>query len=85
MSEKIISISRIALLLGLAFICFCGLVSVPLDDSPTWGFDLLVSKVIGFGAGYAFYRLETLWAKTDKWLMAYERWSAKGFEDDEEL
>lgn len=76
-----ISIIRISVLIALCFagfICFFG---EPLDDSATWFTDLLLSKGIAVLCFYGLYRLYPMWAKTDKWIGAYDRWSSKGMED----
>lgn len=40
-----------------ASIAFIGVFSCPYDDSETWFSDFFISKAIGFGAGYIWYRL----------------------------
>lgn len=54
---------RYYVLLLLGFVAIIGIFGVPDDDSPTWFGDMIFSKVVGFGAGYAIYRLIKHWSK----------------------
>lgn len=54
---------RYYVLFLLGFVATVGIFGVPDDNSPTWFTDMLLSKVIGFGAGYILYRLIIYWSK----------------------
>ena len=54
---------RYYVLLLLGFVAIIGIFGVPDDDSPTWFGDMIFSKAVGFGAGYAIYRLIEHWSK----------------------
>lgn len=56
---------RYYVLLLLGFVAIIGIFGVPDDDSPTWFGDMIFSKVVGFGAGYAMYRLIKNWSKNN--------------------
>lgn len=85
MTAKITSIIRIAILLSLSMVCFLGILSEPeAEDLGIWTLGFLLSKGIGFLAGYATYRLYMVWSKTDKWIAAYDVWSVKGLEEEED-
>ena len=52
---------RYYVLLLLGLIATVGIFGTPADGSPTWFVDMIVSKVIGFGAAYYYYRLMMYW------------------------
>lgn len=56
-----LSLARCAVLLAIGMVAFVGIFSCPLDDSPTWFSDFIISKAVGFGAGWAMYRLGKKW------------------------
>lgn len=69
--KAITSTLHIAILAALAFTAFFGILSIPTDNSATWGLDLLISKAIGFAAAYLTAKAYCRWSKTDPWLIAY--------------
>lgn len=75
------SIFRISVLVALCLVGFITLFGEPLDNSATWFLDLLASKVVAALCFYGIYRLYPAWAKTDKWVGAFERWTTKDMED----
>lgn len=56
---------RYYVLLLLGFVATIGIFGVPADDSTTWFSDMVLSKVVGFGAGYAICRLIEHWSKNN--------------------
>ena len=56
---------RYYVLLLLGFVAMIGIFGVPADDNPAWFSDMILSKVIGFSAGYAMYRLIDHWSKNN--------------------
>ena len=52
---------RYYVLLLLGLIATVGIFGTPADDCPTWLLILIVSKIIGFGAAYYYYRLMIYW------------------------
>ena len=72
-----ISIIRVLLLLSLFAIGLSSLFAIPMDDSPTWTSDLLISKGIAFCSLWLFNRLYERWKITDRFIRAYDRWSTK--------
>ena len=68
------SILRVSVLIALATVAFLGILSTPLDNSPTWEQDLLSQKAIGFLSAFVFSWLYAKWLKVDKWIEAYDRW-----------
>lgn len=56
---------RYYVLLLLGFVAMIGIFGIPADDNPAWFSDMILSKVIGFGAGYAMYRLIEHWSKNN--------------------
>lgn len=63
--KKILSNYRYYVLVVLAIAAMLGVFAVPAEDLPfaNWLYTLVSSKVIGFGAGYAAYRLTKHWEK----------------------
>lgn len=63
--KKILSNYRYYVLIVLAIVVMLGIFAVPAEDLPfaNWLYVLVSSKVIGFGAGYAAYRLIKHWEK----------------------
>ena len=49
----------------LLIVALLGIFSEPFEDSRTWLSDLILSKAIGFGAGYAIFRLYGYWSGKD--------------------
>ena len=64
-TKMTINLRRVALI-ALGVVAFLGIFSTPVDDSTTWWRDLILSKVIGFAAGYTLHRLFTRWEADDK-------------------
>lgn len=64
---------RITTLIVLFSVGFVSLFAEPLDDSPWWFEQFIISKTIAAGAFYAFYRLYDRWKKSDKWLRKYDK------------
>lgn len=56
---------RYYVLLLLGFVAIIGIFGAPADDSPTWFGDMILSKVIGFGAGYVHLKLFDHWSKNN--------------------
>lgn len=56
---------RYYVLLLLGFIAMIGIFGIPADDNPAWFSYMILSKVIGVGAGYAMYRLIEHWNKNN--------------------
>lgn len=52
---------RYYILTILAMLTILGIFSEPLPDSETWYRDMFISKLIGFGSGYLFYKLVQYW------------------------
>lgn len=54
---------RYYVMLIIGFVVFLGVFSIPDENYPfiQWFWMLMVSKIIGFGAGYALYKLVTYW------------------------
>lgn len=71
---------RIAVLFGIFGIALIGLVAVPDDDSAWWMEQFFISKGIAAAAFYAFYKLDSRWSKTDRWLKAYNESCDKALE-----
>lgn len=70
-----VSILRASILLSLFTIGMLGVFAIPVDDSTTWYFDLLFSKLIGGACLWIFSKLYEHWKKTDKWIKAYDKWN----------
>lgn len=66
---------RIAILLTLFTVGMLGIFAMPMDDSPTWCFDLFLSKILGVACIWIFSKLYEIWKKTDKWIQAYDKWN----------
>jgi len=64
--KKILLNWRYYVLTLLAFVMFVGIFSEPAEDVQNWCLTMLTSKVIGFGAGYVFYKLLTRWDESGK-------------------
>ena len=69
------SLIRIAILLALFSAGLLGMLSIPMDASPRWYSDLILSKAIGCLSLLAFAKLYARWRKTDRWIRAYDRWN----------
>lgn len=54
---------RYYLMMVLGVVTMLGVFSVPNEEMPLieWAYKLALSKIIGFGAGYAVYRLMRYW------------------------
>lgn len=76
------SLIRVSILITLSIVAFIGIFSTPIDDSPTWFSDLLISKSIGFLAAWVISKLYPRWAETDKWVSTYDKWCAEVTEED---
>ena len=70
-----IHIIRVAFLLALFTVGLLSLFAMPMDDSPTWYSDLLLSKGLAAACLWAFGRLYKRWKETDSWVRAYDRWN----------
>ena len=79
--KKSISIIRILLLLTLFTVGLFYLFANPIDDSPTWTSDLILSKCIGFITLWLFNRLYERWKIVDRFIRAFDRWNNKGMEN----
>lgn len=66
---------RIAILLTLFTVGMLGIFAMPMDDSPTWCFDLFLSKILGGACIWIFSKLYEIWKKTDEWIQAYDKWN----------
>lgn len=62
---KVLKNWRYYVLLLLGTIAVFGIFGVPDDDSKTFLADMIISKIIGFGAGYIIFRLYLHWSKED--------------------
>ncbi len=71
-----VHITRVAVLITLFTTGILGIFAMPMDDSPSWYSDLLLSKAIGAGGIWTFHRLYKKWRMTDKWIKAYDKWAA---------
>lgn len=78
------SILKISILLALSFIGGFGLLSEPHIDSQTWFLDLAMSKALAALAIFGIYKLYPRWAKDDKWIAAFHKWSTCDEEGDTE-
>lgn len=72
--NKATSIIRIATLLTLSIATFVCIFSEPLATT-SWAVTIAV-KLVGFGTGYATYRLYKQW-QNDPLIRAYEKWADK--------
>lgn len=70
--QPIVSASRIAILLVIFGIAFCGLMAEPLDDSNYWLEEIYASKALAVVGFYCYWKLYRRWSKTDKWIKAYD-------------
>lgn len=70
-----IHLTRVAILITLLTVGMLGIFAIPVDDSPTWYFDLFLSKLSGGACIWIFSKLYEIWRKTDKWIQAYDKWN----------
>lgn len=75
-----ISIIRVLLLLSLFTVGLLSLFAIPMDDSPTWTLDLLLSKFLAALCLWCFNRLYERWKIVDRLIRAFDRWSNKGMD-----
>lgn len=71
-----ISIFRISILLILSCIGLIGLFCEPMNDSANWLTVFILSKGIAAICLYGCFRLYSRWAKSDKWIASFDRWSS---------
>lgn len=76
-----ISIIRVLLLLSLFTIGLFSLFAIPMDDSPTWTSDLILSKCLAFITFWLFNRLYERWKVADRFIRAFDKWNNKGMEN----
>ena len=76
-----ISIIRVLLLLSLFTVGLFSLFAIPMDDSPTWTSDLILSKCLAFIMLWLFNRLYERWKVADRFIRAFDRWNNKGMEN----
>lgn len=70
-----VHLTRIAILITLFAVGLLGIFATPMDDSPTWYSDLFLSKGIGAGCLWIFYKFYEVWKRTDSWIQAYDKWN----------
>lgn len=75
------SLIRIIILLTLFSVGFFLLFAIPMDDSPSWTSDLLLSKGLAFLSLWQFNRLYERWKVADRIISAFDRWSNKGVDN----
>ena len=68
-------LTRITVLISLFTVGLLGIFAVPMEDSPTWYFDLFFSKILGGACIWIFSKLYGIWRKTDDWIRTYDEWN----------
>lgn len=77
---KRISIIRVLLLLSLFTVGLLSLFAIPMDDSPTWTSDLIISKAFAFISLWLFNRLYERWKVADQIIRAFDKWNSNEIE-----
>lgn len=62
-NSVVFNLSRELILFAFGLIMVVGILSAPEDFAPHFFRDLVLSKVIGFGAGWAWWKLYQYWGK----------------------
>lgn len=76
-----ISIIRVLSLVSLFTVGLFSLFAIPMDDSPTWALDLILSKGVAFIMFWLFHRLYERWKVGDRLIRAFDMWSNKGIDN----